>query len=222
MILNYTELDEFFPIYNDRLNYWIIENPKLMEQIVMSFYEQKVKSSEKFRLLDDTNEEIRKSIDIIATPYELTYEKRTLQKKLFSILINDLAGADAFEAISEAHATIINNLELIELHSGFNLYFDDEFSPDIMLKNCAVFLKNPEGTFIEKFMEYAETINKLVGEDTFVIANCDCYFSKADIIHLEKWAISQGLYILILSTNLATQNTCGNVFIIDENYCIIT
>lgn len=222
MNLLYKGLDINIELKPDCINSIVIENIREFEKFVRAVDKQLNKIEEMFVLENNyANIDFLKHVHVITSPLELRYERKTVQKKLYSALQEDLELSDTVLEIAELYALISEKLDLISLQSDYSVEYSNDFSSLDILKNFDVHLKEPEGTFTERFLEIATTYHKLLGMDIFIIVNCDSYINDDDMQELEKWMKYEEVILVFLRNSQRKSPVKENEFIIDEDWCIV-
>ena len=91
--------------------------------------------------------------EIITSPVDIIYNRRELQKKLYCQLVEDMRLNDELDRISDAYSMIASALDAMKSLSDFEIDFNSEYEYMDILKQFDVSLREPEGTFTERFIE---------------------------------------------------------------------
>ena len=110
-------------------------------------------------------------------------------------------------------------MDKLQITTDYDLDFDENFGPVGLLKSFDVHLKSPEGRFVEKFIEYSNNINRLLGKDIFIFISCIKYMSKEDIKFLVEHSVYKGLKIVFIENMQVDLNLDINEYIIDNDLC---
>ena len=151
----------------------------------------------------------------------LTYDKREIQKKLFSSLQDIAETHDIMGFFAEANGCILELLDKLDFESEYNIVYEEDFNFTDFLKNYSVHICEPEGSFTERAIEYMINLKKLLDKNVFIFVNCDAYISENDYFHLEKCAQHYGIYILFLRNQQIPFQENINECIIDKDLCEI-
>lgn len=222
MKLTYKRYNTLFDISDNHINSIVVEIPEVLEQFVLDLRYQIEKVEENFILSKD-NETIQmhKVTEIITSPFDLEYNKKTVQKKLFEELTIQMYNSGMFEEITEIYAKIIQRLDTLDLLVDYNIDYSDTIAATNIFKEFDVNMKNPEGRFTEKFMKYAVNMNRMLGKSVFLLCCCDSYIKNEDYSHIEKWANYNGITVVFLRRIQINMNSTYNEYIIDKDLCII-
>lgn len=208
---------------NDILNRIVIESQEELFKFAVSLKNQADKKGSDFTLLKKEKElEFSKIADIIVSPFDLKFEKAVFQKALYKDITENLSVNEKLEnRINNLFSEIINILDDININSDFQLSYDE--CPDVYgwLKKTGVELKKPEGGFLEQFLDYAETVNKLLGKNIFFLVNMEAYLPNEQMQELEKWISYNGLIIVLISNYQKQLLIEVNDYILDVDLCEI-
>ena len=219
MKLTYFPANITFKIQKDRTNSIVIERNTLFEEFVVELKKQIEKKGDNFLCVSEGKDiDLSREAVLIASPFDIAYEKKDLQKKVVSYVVSELRSSelsDELAGIFEKLMILLENLSLsLDFEFSFSLLDDVDF-----LKAVDVFLPPQEGRFAEKLISYADIIYKLTGKNIFVIANCDAYISDEDYAELCKYFRYAGLLLIWLRNRQRCLNGDENEYIIDNDLC---
>lgn len=222
MKLTYSDLNLEVALHKDKLNIIVVENKKSFEKMIISLYKQIHKQEEQFIFSIESNEiDLYKIVSLITSPLELDIEKKVVEKQLYGYLEEESDVNGITEQIQDKLAKIIAIFDELKLLSDYDICFDDDMGMTDIFKSFQVHLKHLEGTFAEKFIEYAKVMKTLLKKDIFVIANCDSFLDDNDYSHIEKWAVYNDACIIFLNNRQIPLNIDANEIIIDLDLCTI-
>ena len=222
MRIVYNRLNECFDLRNDMLNFITVENVRYFEDLVVSVYEQIKKKNEKLGFyINDEEEALHKCADIICSPMDINYDKKELQKKLAEMLIKEIQINDIESNLIELHSKFVDAFEKVQEISEFDIDFSDDFELLRLIKEYDIHLKEPEGCFAEKLLEYMGTVRNLLNKEVFVLINCSAYLNDEDCLHISRWAVYQEVYILFINSYQKKLNIEVNEYIIDLDLCLL-
>ena len=222
MKLLYPKAQIKMDLYNDRLNSLVMEHTEIFEKIASAAMYATERKGEDMMLYHDENQyDISRYAEIIFTPFDLTYDKREIQKKLFSSLQDIAETHDIMGFFAEANGCILELLDKLDFESEYNIVYEEDFNFTGFLKNYSVHICEPEGSFTERAIEYMINLKKLLDKNVFIFVNCDAYISENDYFHLEKCAQHYGIYILFLRNQQIPFQENINECIIDKDLCEI-
>ncbi len=222
MRIVYNRINVCFDLRKDKLNFITVENARYFEDLVISIYEQIKKKSVKLGFyINDKEEALHKFADIICSPMDITYDKKELQKKLVEMLVKEIQINDIESELVELHSKFVDALEKVQEASEFDIDFSDDFELAHLVKEYDLHLKEPEGFFSERLLEYMGTVRNLLNKEVFVLINCSSYLEDEDYTHISKWANYQEVYILFVNNYQKKLNIEVNEYIIDRDLCLL-
>ena len=220
MKLRYYRLNIDFDIYDDRANIVIIENPLELEKLILALDDRINKRTEDIELFDGSEkEDFCNKVTLLFSPLDFKYDKKEVQKKLFNELLEDIQSSQDSEDLNIICAKFFEVLDKLQITTDYDLDFDENFGPVGLLKSFDVHLKAPEGRFVEKFIEYSNNINRLLGKDIFIFISCIKHMSKEDIKFLVEHSIYKSLKIVFIENMQVDLNLDINECIIDNDLC---
>lgn len=220
MKFRYYRLNIDFDLYRDKFNMLIIENPNEFEKIVIALYDRLNKRDFDIELFDkNEKEEICKKVEMFLSPLDFKYDKKEIQKRLFTELIEDIRCSENSEEFSEVCSKFLELLDELKISTDYDLDFEENFELGVLLKSLDVHLKEPEGRFIEKFIEYSSNTQRLLGREIFIFISCMKYMNARDIEFLKKHAEYKGLTILFIENMQWDLKFDVNEYIIDGDLC---
>ena len=139
----------------------VIENPMLLDSFVVSLYNSLNKKEDKINVLENFEKiDYIKMTDVIFSPLELTYDKRDVQKKLIQNILVEIDGSDLSYKFIEICSNFLENLDKIRMNSEYEIDFDENFEMRKLLQCFDIHLQEPEGNFVERFVEYISVMLK--------------------------------------------------------------
>ena len=220
MILLHKKRDVRFEIIEDDINFLTIEEKKLFEQILFELGSS-IKHGMEFVCIFDNDKEIdmKKTCELIVSPLDLVYDKKTYQKVLFDLLHKDLELYDLNYEIADAFARIIDCLNKLSLNCEYEIEFkDDELDT---MKIFDIQLKEPSGTFVEKIVDYISNVRKLLRKKVIFIYNCSAYIKDDDYKHIRKLAKYEKITVVFINNAQILLKDNVNKYIIDTDMCEI-
>ena len=162
-----------------------------------------------------------KMTDVIFSPVELTYDKRDVQKKLIQNILVEIDGSDLSYKFIEICSNFLENLDKIRMNSEYEIDFDENFEMRKLLQCFDIHLQEPEGNFVERFVEYISVMSKLVSKQIFILVGCSNYINEKDYELLEKHVAYESIAVLQIEGKENTLRNAKNQYIIDEDLCEI-
>ena len=200
----------------------VIENPMLLDSFVVSLYNSLNKKEDKIHVLENFEKiDYIKMTDVIFSPVELTYDKRDVQKKLIQSILVEIDGSDLSYKFIEICSNFLENLDKIRMNSEYEIDFDENFEMRKLLQCFDIHLQEPEGNFVERFVEYISVMSKLVSKQIFILVGCSNYINEKDYELLEKHVAYESIAVLQIEGKENTLRNAKNQYIIDEDLCEI-
>jgi len=200
----------------------ILERPDVFECFLIALYRQLGKEQTSFSLLENDKEvDLIKSCDFVASPFDLTFNKKEVTRKLYAEL-EAVAGEEELSVrLSEIHGETLKALEQLQFAADYDLGYSMDFSVQDVFKSCGVHIEEPTGSFAEKLIEYVVVMNRLLKKIFFVVANCRAYLVEEDYRHIEKTAEYYNLCIVFVENTQLGLPKVKNEYIIDVDLCEI-
>ena len=216
------QLETTFSIRPQILNRIVVENPASYETLVLDFYGQIYEKQENLScFLDDAPYAIAKHFELILSPMDVAYDKKEIQKKLYQYLADELEMQDNFEKIAVTYGDLLQLLEEGMVYSAYSVEFSADFALPELFKQLGVQLKQPEGRFIERLIDYGTTMKQLMEKQVFVLVNCAAYLTEEDYAYLEQWLQYEEVYVILLESAQHSLPFPVNDVIIDTGLCEI-
>ncbi|MDO4773390.1 MAG: type II-A CRISPR-associated protein Csn2 [Bacillota bacterium] len=222
MKLLYYDLNLEFELHHDKVNQLVIENPEELEKFVIALSRRLAKNGESVELYEDLDKlDIAKLSNLISSPMDLVYDKKEVQKKLYETLMQEMELSSLSEEFAALSSKFLSNLDELQLYSEYDLDFDSEFNHVSLLKSFDVHLKNPEGFFVEKLIDYSKNIHRLLGKKLFILLSCSQYLKASDFEYLLEHAKNEEVTFLFIESGQLYLNSDKNELIIDIDLCEI-
>ncbi len=204
------------------INSLVIESPEILEKTVIGFKGAQDGANSNIRIIDDADEEIdiKGFCDMICTPFDLTFNKREIQKKLYSDLQHIIENYYG-EELAELQSQMMNFIDLSAASLDYNATTNDEADVKGLLKLFELHIEEPEGDFTDKLIDYILTIYRLLGKRIFIIVNCEVFLGERSYVFIKKIALYYGIYIVALTGRQIELIKNENTYIIDRDLCEI-
>lgn len=222
MKLVYYDLNLKIKLSKDKLNFLIIENKREFDKFILALNSSLQRKDESVDLFKESEKEnIYKIADLIKSPLDFTYEKKEVQKKLYSSLMEDLECSDISLELVETSSKLIKIVEKLEFKSDYPIDYIDLFSNDMFFKLFDIRLKQVEGTYLERLMEYTRNIHRLLGKNIFFLLSALSYLTEKDLEYLTEFANYEEIYFIFIQPYQEDLKTDVNQCIIDVDLCLI-
>lgn len=223
MRLDYVPRSISFEIEKNSTTFIAFENAVDFEDVVFDLRETILYGGDKLRLWDGGNIiDLHRSGDIITSPFEMNFDKREIQKKALELFSSELRYCGFDELLSDINQSLLKMISEAEVMFDFSLEYPEFISANDVLKGVGVRLRNPEGTFIERLIEYVRCLHRIAGKSKFFVVNCGAYLRENDNPVLGQLAKDEKVEIIqvdgIANKSCRVGNE-SNVVIIDNDSC---
>ena len=223
MRLDYVPRSFSFEIEKDSTTFIAFENAVDFEDIMFDLRETVLYGGDKVRLWDEGNIiDLHRSGDIITSPFEMNFDKREIQKKALELFSSELRYCGFDELLSDINQSLLKMISEAEVMFDFSLEYPEFISANDVLKGVGVRLRNPEGTFIERLIEYVQSLHRIGGKSEFFLVNCSAYL-REDGNHV-LGQLAKDEKVELIQIDRVANRSCGvgnesHVVIIDNDSC---
>lgn len=222
MKLIYYPLDmkcDFFP---DQLNRIVMEDKEVFGKFLFHLSSSIRKEDECFYLEEkDKVLQIDKTANLIASPFDLIYNKREYQKVLFNKMIEEIQVEGMQDSMALHLAGLLQNLEVLRNNLMYQIELDEEIDYSDIFKLFNVEIQHPKGTFVEKMLDFMGTALELLQRRIFFVANCDAYIESKWYEEIVKWASYQNVIVIFLENKQMDSEEKINEYILDRDLCVL-
>lgn len=222
MILTHIRNNVSIEMLNDNLNYLVIEDKHEYDAWIVDVYKHLSKQAETF-MLSENNKKIDfvKNVIMITSPLDIALDGKLSQKTLYSEIERTLAEYGVENELLTMTQVLLDKLDDLGMYFDYEIDYSDAISLADVLKMANVSIRKPEGTFTERFIEFASVITQVSGARFFILANCKSVIEDEEIKHIEKWAQYKCVYVLLVENSDFDDNSDSNKYIIDKDLCLI-
>ena len=222
MKLFYYNLSLEIKLSNDKLNALVVENGNELDKLVLAINKRVVKKGSQIELFEDLDKlEFHKFVDVLYSPIDITFDKKDIQKRLLLDLVEEIESRELIENFIEARTKFIDAIENLKIDSDYNFDIDANIGVDSFLKSFDIRLKEPEGDFSERLIEYMGNVHRLLGKKVFILVACKGYVNQSELKFIKEYAEYQGLKILFIDSNSFSLPEIVEEYIIDSDVCEI-
>ncbi len=222
MKLIYPNMQLSMRLMTGMLNFLVVERKDAFEIAAMALKDAAENKADEVMLYDDEcQQNFSKVVDVIFTPFEITYEKREIQKKLLGVLQGISETQDIISEFAEVNGQMLGLLEKLNFESEYDISFAEDFDFGSLMKNYSVHMREPDGRFTERTIEYMVNVKRLLAKDAFIFVNCDAYIPAEDYAYLEECAKQYELMVLFINNRQISLPVKANECIIDMDLCEI-
>lgn len=202
----------------------VMENVPMRFSVIEELYEQQQGKAGNWLLIDkEKTYAIEKYVEIILEPFSLQLNNKRVKNKLYQ----DIKKVEEECLLSEGfglHSYICRYIEKLFEQLPYPLKYKQEWNLMEILKAYDVELEEEYSLGCEKLFHYIKLMNEVCGINVFVALNLKKYLSKEQILELHKLVMYSKIYLVLIEFELpdADDFAGDNVYIIDEDRCIIT
>ena len=117
----------------------VIESPETLERFLMNLRTSMNKSAQYFSLSDEMSEmDLPKACELVTTPFDLTYNRREIKKRLYDELCDFIIHNDFSERLSEIHGLALSLLDDLKIAVDYETEYEEELTFTDFLKKYDV------------------------------------------------------------------------------------
>lgn len=203
-------------------NYLIVENPYVIDCLINALKNRVLKTDNKIILYEGDPIDFNKSVQVCFSPVDLIFERKELQKKLFAEIKETIETTEISSQFIEAQTIFLETLQRLKVEMDYEIDVEEELGIEFFLKAFNIRLKNPEGNFSQRLIEYVVNINRILRKNVFIFVGCQAYIGACDMQSIIKQLSYEEIYLLFIE---GYQNSdllkIGNHYIIDRDMCEI-
>ncbi|QEN04726.1 type II-A CRISPR-associated protein Csn2 [Thiospirochaeta perfilievii] len=195
-ISNFDELQ-----FNDNLITLEIHNKQLYRNIIESFKAYVASTELKENIIFFENS---KSVNwakkiVICNPESIEYEMKNIQKKLITIISEELYSDIEFLSKLEVnYSTLIEQIEGKIIEHDIDLVINSDFTPDKFLKFVNLNIKLPDSGILSQLYQYVDVVTELNLYEVVVFTNIKLFLDSNELLELFKYIIYKKLNCILL------------------------
>lgn len=199
-----------------------IENPRMLDNFILGVYSSIIKRDDKIYILDNFEKiEFTKLTDLVSSPLELTYDKKDVQKKLLQNILEEITESDILYRFSEICTKFLESIYEVKMSSEYEIDFDENLELQKILKCFDIHLREPVGSFAQRFVEYISVMSKLIGKRIFILSGCSDYIGNEEYKLLQKHVAYENVAVLMVEGRQNSLKNLENQYIMDIDLCEI-
>lgn len=199
-----------------------IENPRTLDSFILGVYSSIIKRDDKIYILDNFEKiEFTKLTDLVSSPLELTYDKKDVQKKLLQNILEEITESDISYRFSEICTKFLESIYEVKMSSEYEIDFDENLELQKILKCFDIHLREPVGSFVQRFVEYISVMSKLMGKRIFILSGCSDYIDNEEYKLLQKHVAYENVAVLMVEGRQNSLKNSENQYIMDIDLCEI-
>jgi len=198
-----------------------IENPKVLTSVVSQLYGMCNSGEGDFILSEDGKQlSIERTAEIIINPFQIDFNSRKIQSKLYSELLD----AEVFYAEDKAliQTLIIEYLDKLTQNVPYEM-ITNELDMDSMklLKMFEVRIEPQCNSLLEKLVEYTKLLARLLKKGLLVFINISNYLGTEELNALFKICNYNKIKVLLIEHYELCLPFHVKTYIIDKDKCMI-
>lgn len=214
-----------FNLSPDKLNWISIENPVVFDRFSQSLISSKLGESEDIFLTNDQSDKIllSKQANVIYPPFRNIYStNKDMQKKVYTEVLSNIRSTDAEEKLLRLQMEEKEIIKNICFEMNYNLELNEEVNCETILKPCNIRIKESEGTFAIRVLDYAVNLEELFGFNFLFLVSCNDYIDIIEYDNLLRNLRYHGIIITVVAGTQSRQlNIERNEHIIDYDMCVL-
>ncbi len=223
MRLAHKELEKQFVFEDGKAVEWIIESPASFSKYISELYECIQGNDGKFILSDEDKVlDLKKYAELITDPFQIDFNDRQIQKKLYTQLQDLAVGGEFYLHTQELKSLIKKYFFDLEYASGYDLEMADEIDLSAVFKAVGIQLdcENAE-TLVERIEAYIKIMAELMKKKLIILVNSRCYLTNEQIDQLAESCMYNEIALLLIENVQRDFSDKRNYCIIDQDECCI-
>lgn len=203
------------------VNVLVLENHDVFTNIVQNIWFQCNGESGTWNLLQDEKQlNMSKNIKCIINPFSINLNEKTIINKMYQEL-KCLSDENLVIESANINMNIINYIEKLLFMTPYPLIYKPEINVVDLFKIYDVKIDSIADTFLEKIVEYIKIMNQICHVHIFVFIGLKQYLCEKDIRKLYEFVFYEKINLLLIENHQSKKSDDENVFIIDNDLCII-
>ena len=218
MILRINYLDNEIRIENDKVMAIEIENKKYFYRVSSGIYNlSKGETVEEFQFCEEhTNEMIKPNIQVINDFFNLDLDNKKVSSELQKDIISEIDERMMQELVSN-YKKIYNSFNKILNNIELPIIMDQDFDPGVFIKALKVSIQKKD-ELLDNLLLWIDIEKVLNIHDIIFFINLKQYLTSTEILELYKYAIYNGIKIVLIDSQCyGTTLEYEKKIIIDEN-----
>lgn len=214
-------ISKTFEITSDKINTIIIENQKLLLDILRDIQNQESGNDGKC-VISDNNQplEMSKNAELLNQFVPFDINKKQLLNKVSSVLEKRAIGYDFYEQSQEA----ISKLEKLFLDISLNMIGDicfPKLNISSIIKASGIEFANEHNNLAEMVFDYMQLVREYDKDKLFFIYDLRSLIDDNDALLFFDTCLKHGIKIVCLESGLHNKLANEELYIIDKDLCEI-
>lgn len=221
MTLVHSDNEIYIKFKENRVNVLVIENSKMMGEVVNELYNQcngiegNFIIAENDRLLKFTEKVI-----FITEPFSISCNSKKILTLLYKEL-EDEAKNSMYEETNVLNSEIVKYIENIISKLQYPITFSDDFNINSIFKLVNVCLDDYCESICEKIINYIKIVSSLSKINTIIFLNLKSFVTIEEIKEIYKIAFYNKINILLIENYIYDKIEYEDVIVYDKDLCKI-
>ena len=221
MKLVHSEYDIKIELKENNVNLLVIENRKLMTELVYELYNQCNGLDGRFVLSNDMKElKIDKEASIVLEPFTINCNDRKVISKLYQEL-EELALENLYAESMELYSNILKYSNELCQMVPYNLKIRSDLTPTDIIKLSNVKIEEDGGSLLEKLVNYLGVMCNICRIKLVIFVNIKTFLNNDELEELYKYANYNKIQLLMIESIYNNDIMCEKTIVIDKDMCII-
>lgn len=220
MKLVYYEYGIKIQFRENKIQALVLEHPRVFRQFVQDFHAQ-AQGNEGTIILSEQDEiNIHKEVELIMNPLDININNKRIISQLYNELLS--ISNEFIEEKFQMNSKIINYLDTLIWKSSYeNLKINLMPKWENLFKLYEIQIDIETTTLFEKLIEYLKVCSSILKIQLYVFVNLNQYFEESEILEFIEWVKRLKVNVLLIESVEPLYNSDTDVYIIDQDYCLI-
>lgn len=221
MKLVHSEYDVNLELKENQIQVVIIENSKMLAEIVQELYRQYNGGEGEF-VLSENNKilPLNKHMELITDVFALDCNEKKIIAKLYQEMEEQAAENLILES-KELNSAILCYLEKICGMMPYHLEYQTEFFPSKIMKMADLKFEAEAENLLERIVEYLGITGKIFRCTVYIFVNLKLFLTKEEIEKLYEFAFYNKIPLILIEGVMGEIYSGEKITIIDMDKCMI-
>ena len=221
MRLVYPEYDISINIVENRTNILVIENPKVMSELLRELFCQAEGEEGKFVVSDNNGElNFAKAVHIVPNVFQLNCNERKIITRLYQ-LMEEMTTENFIQEGIQTNGEVSKFVNQMCSQVPYHLEFQNQFTPADYLKLAKVEFVHECDSLLEDIIQYIDIISQLFSPELIIFFHLKLFLPVNEIKQLYEYAFYHKIPIMIIEGNMSEKLPEEDIIIIDRDCCTI-
>lgn len=204
----------------NRIQTLVLERPKVFAEFVQTFFQQFQGKDGAIILSDQDEINIHKEVELIMDPINIDINNKRVIGQLYNELHN--IANESLEEKFKINSEIVNYLDQLVWKSSYeNLQLIPIPKWENLFKLYEIKIDVETTSLFEKLIEYLKVCSSILKLRLYVFVNLRQYFEEAEMQEFINWVKRLKIHVLLIESVEPVYNADTDVYIIDQDYCLI-